>query len=211
VRWLAAVDYADMPALYHLADVTVSVARSDGVSLAVLESMAAGTPVVLGDIPHYAELFEDRRQVRLVDAQDPMAIAAGIVEVLRDPALREAMVQAAREKVREVGDLPREAARIEALFGRLLAAPRRTAAGAACATPPIWVCSHSSPLRGAETRRRPAIVAATLLDGSNGRSGCRAETQGLGGTGLHFQRVGGLEALGAPRYCDWNILRHRAR
>jgi glycosyltransferase involved in cell wall biosynthesis len=114
IRWINAIDHEDMPDLYRVADVTVSVARSDGISSTVLESMASRTPVVLGDIPNYAGVFADREHCRMVDPHDPRSIAAGITDILTDPGLRQAIVEKASAKVGEYADLAREAARVEA-------------------------------------------------------------------------------------------------
>jgi glycosyltransferase involved in cell wall biosynthesis len=46
IRWLGAVPYAEVPALYHGADVFVSASRTGSVDKVVLEAMAAGVPVV---------------------------------------------------------------------------------------------------------------------------------------------------------------------
>jgi glycosyltransferase involved in cell wall biosynthesis len=131
IRWIDAVDHDDMPALFRLADVSVSVARSDGISSAVLESMAARTPVVLGDIPNYGGIFADRTHCRMVDPRDPGAIAAGIVDVLSDAHLRATMVENGYAKVAEYGDLARETERLEAKLREIVnARPRRLHLGA---------------------------------------------------------------------------------
>ena len=116
VRWLTRADYTSMPDMYAIADVTVSVAQSDGVSLAVLESMAAGVPVVLGRLPNYAGVFDDGLHCRTVDPDDPRAIAAGIIEVLTDTSLRAVLIREAQSKARRDGNLVREAARVETML-----------------------------------------------------------------------------------------------
>jgi glycosyltransferase involved in cell wall biosynthesis len=119
IKWIGAVGHEQMPDLYRLADVTVSVARSDGVSYAILESMAVRRPVVVGDIPNYAGIFSDRQDCRMVDPCDPRSIADGIVEVLADAGLRAAIVRHAHAKIVEYADLAREAQRIAAMLSAL--------------------------------------------------------------------------------------------
>ena len=131
ITWINSVDHDDMPDLFRLADVTVSVARSDGMSGAVLESMAARTPVVLGDIPNYAGIFADREHCRMVDPNDPRSIAAGVADVLTDSGLRAAVIENARAKVVEQADLGREAERVETMlcaFANSRSRPLRLAA-----------------------------------------------------------------------------------
>ena len=124
ITWISALEHDDMPSLYRLADVTVSVARSDGISSTVLESMAARRPVVLGDIPNYEGIF-DRAHCRMVDPQDPRSVADGIVDMLTRRELRDTIVEQAYAKVAAYGNLAREAERIEALLVRLVDAPAR--------------------------------------------------------------------------------------
>jgi glycosyltransferase involved in cell wall biosynthesis len=124
IRWVRAIEHADMPNLYRLADVTVSVARSDGMSSTVLESMAARRPVVLGDIPNYEGIF-DETHCRMVNPEDPQSVADGVVDVLTRRELREALVERAYAKVSVYASLAREAERIESLLVKLVGARRR--------------------------------------------------------------------------------------
>lgn len=124
VRWVHAVEHEDMPDLYRLADVTVSVARSDGVSSTVLESMAARRPVVLGDIPNYAGIFNGAH-CRMVDPEDPRSIAAGVIDVLMNRDLRARIVEQAYAKVVSYANLAREAERIDAMLQALVSSPSR--------------------------------------------------------------------------------------
>ena len=48
-----ALEPAMMNAALNLADVTVSVAKSDGLPMTILESLSAGTPVVAAKLPHF--------------------------------------------------------------------------------------------------------------------------------------------------------------
>jgi glycosyltransferase involved in cell wall biosynthesis len=125
VRWTAPTGYDRMSDLYCLSDVTVSVAGSDGVSQSVLESMAASKPVVLGDLPNYRGLFENGRQCRMVDAHDPSAIAAGILDTFRDAESTAGMVREARATVERLADLSRVARRVEAQLQATVSGPSR--------------------------------------------------------------------------------------
>jgi len=116
VMWLNSVAYEQMPEIYRLADATVSVATSDGVSLSVLESMAARTPVVLGDIPNYIGIFEHRKHCLLVDPRDSGRIAEGIVDILTDKELGAALIEEAYHKVAQDGNLHTEARRVEEIL-----------------------------------------------------------------------------------------------
>jgi glycosyltransferase involved in cell wall biosynthesis len=49
--------------------------------------MAAGRPIVASDLPSLREVLTDGVDARLVPPDSPEALAAGLVEVLDDPAL----------------------------------------------------------------------------------------------------------------------------
>jgi glycosyltransferase-like protein len=54
-----AIDQADMPALYRLADVLVFPSVKEGFGLVAVEAIACGTPVVTSRIPPFTEHFGD--------------------------------------------------------------------------------------------------------------------------------------------------------
>jgi glycosyltransferase involved in cell wall biosynthesis len=126
VRFIGACDHAQMPALYSLAEVMVSVPFSDGLPQSLFEAMACETPAILGRLPGYAEVVTDGRHVLLADLQ-PEALADAMILLLKDRAHACALAAAARERVREVAWLPEEAKRVDGLYRRLRERPRRRA------------------------------------------------------------------------------------
>jgi glycosyltransferase involved in cell wall biosynthesis len=84
VEWLGARD--DVPDLLVRADALVVPSRWEGFGLAALEGLAAGTPVVAFDVPALRDLLGDAAV--LVPAGDVQALAAALVRVLGDEALR---------------------------------------------------------------------------------------------------------------------------
>jgi glycosyltransferase involved in cell wall biosynthesis len=120
VRWIDALDHASMPDFYRLGDVTVSVARSDGVSNAVLESMASRTPVVLGDIPNYEGIFADGEHCRMANPTDPRSIADAIVDVLTNTSQRTRIIETAYARVAEYADFASHTARLESQLRELV-------------------------------------------------------------------------------------------
>jgi phosphatidylinositol alpha-mannosyltransferase len=59
--------------------------------IVLLEAMAAGRPVIAGDIPGYRSVVTNGREGLLVQPRDPQALALGIVRLLADTPLREAL------------------------------------------------------------------------------------------------------------------------
>ncbi len=106
------VSHHDMPAYYSLAEVTVAVPSSDGLPQTLLEGMACETPSILGKLPRYEELVTHGRSAWFVDAE-PAAIAQGVIELMRNPALRTEIARNALAIVREQADLDAQAAQVE--------------------------------------------------------------------------------------------------
>lgn len=102
ITWLGEVSDADLPALYHLADLFVLPAShpSEAFGLVQVEAMAAGVPVIcteLGTGTSYVN--QDGVTGRVVPPRDPVALAAAIRELWADPAKLAAMSIAARARV----------------------------------------------------------------------------------------------------------------
>ncbi len=71
---------------YAMCDVFALPSRTDMFAAAQVEAMLAGTPVVASDIPGARVPVSRTGMGRVVPAGDPAALAAGLVQVLRDPA-----------------------------------------------------------------------------------------------------------------------------
>ena len=126
VRFIAPLDHAEMPALYSLAEVMVSIPFSDGLPQSLFEAMACETPAVLGRLPGYAEAVVDGQHALLVDLE-PRPLADAIVLLLQDVTRARGMAAAAQQRVRDVAWLPQEVKRVEALYKALLERPRTKA------------------------------------------------------------------------------------
>ncbi len=93
------VPTADVPQLYHLADVMVHAALEEAFGLAVVEALASGVMVLTHDSPHFRWLVRERDC--LVDMSTPGALAAKLEDLMRRPGtLRESAPgrQAAAER-----------------------------------------------------------------------------------------------------------------
>ncbi len=76
----------DVPLLLSLVDLFVLPSLSEGLSMALLEAMAAGKPVVATRVGGNPELVEDSRTGFLVPSEDPSALAEGMLRALRGRA-----------------------------------------------------------------------------------------------------------------------------
>ena len=112
---------SDVPDLLAAFDVAVSSSWFEGSPLAALEYMDAGLPVVATRVGGMPDLIEDRVHGRLVEPGDPGALAAAIVEVVRDRDRAAEMGARARERRRAEFDLNGTVRALEEMYERLAA------------------------------------------------------------------------------------------
>jgi glycosyltransferase involved in cell wall biosynthesis len=105
-----------------LSEITISVlpSLSEGLSNALLESMAAGIPVVATRVGGNPELIEDGTTGLLVPPRDPQALAGAMSLLLGNPDLAERMGAAARQRVAERFPMQLAIRTTERLYQRLL-------------------------------------------------------------------------------------------
>jgi glycosyltransferase involved in cell wall biosynthesis len=100
VRFAGRVD--DLKPCYERADCFVLASRLEGMSIAMLEAMACGLPVVATRSGRGVEEALDGGQAGvLVPAEDPVALAAAVREVISQPDRARALGEAARRRARD--------------------------------------------------------------------------------------------------------------
>jgi glycosyltransferase involved in cell wall biosynthesis len=112
---------SDVPALLSAFDAYVLTSRSEGFSLAVVEAMAAGLPVVATRCGGPEQIIDDGRTGLLVENGSPEAVADALEALRADAPRREALASAARSAVRERFDIDATMARYEQLYVECLA------------------------------------------------------------------------------------------
>lgn len=126
IAWLGEVPDADLPALYHQADLFVLPASlpAEAFGLVQVEAMAAGLPVIsteLGTGTSYVN--QDGITGLVVPPQDAGALAAAINSLLADPSRRAAMATAARQRAAAEFDLDVMVARVLEVYEDVLHHP----------------------------------------------------------------------------------------
>lgn len=116
--------FDDVTDLLAAADLFVLPSYEEGMSLSLLEAMAAGVPVVATDIPGNRVLVTHQQHGLLVPRGDEQALATAIVKQLEQTRLARHYAQAARERVRAEYSLERTAQRHAELFDRLISGKR---------------------------------------------------------------------------------------
>jgi glycosyltransferase involved in cell wall biosynthesis len=96
-------------------DVTCLSSVHEGAPLVVLESMAAGVPVVATDCGAVRDLVADGREGYVVPVGDPAALAARLGTLLDDPRMRADMGERARLRAQAEYSIEQTAARFQEL------------------------------------------------------------------------------------------------
>lgn len=91
VHFMGAVSQDDLPYFYSAARVVVVPSRYESFGMVALEAMACGAPVIASDVGGLSTLVRDGRTGFLVPDGDHRALAARLLPLLRDPALRRAL------------------------------------------------------------------------------------------------------------------------
>jgi glycosyltransferase involved in cell wall biosynthesis len=115
---------SDIPALLQGADLFLLASISEGISLTLLEAMAAGLPIVATAVGGNREVVVDGETGFLVPRRDPVAFAEAVCRLLSSQELRAQMGAAARRRAESHFDVRRMASRYQELYLRLLAHTR---------------------------------------------------------------------------------------
>lgn len=118
---------ADLPRYYASCELFCAPSISgESFGIVLLEAMAAGRPVIAGDIPGYRSVMTNGHEGLLVPPKNPQSLALGIVRLLADSGTRERMAAAGLETARRY-DWPEIAQRVLAVYERAMrssASPR---------------------------------------------------------------------------------------
>jgi glycosyltransferase involved in cell wall biosynthesis len=108
--------------------VLVAPSRTETMTLAVLEAMHAGLPVVVADVGSLREPVLDGETGFVVPPEDPRALAEACLRLAADPALRTRMGSAARIRAAEEFSVVTMATRYDARYRSVLGLPPRASA-----------------------------------------------------------------------------------
>jgi len=116
---------SDVPALLGLADVFACPTEyREGIPRVLLEAGLAGVPIVATRVPGCDDVVVENWNGHLVPERDPRALAAGILDLLQEPARARAMGERSIDLVRREFDLNVVADRYADLYRQLFFAGR---------------------------------------------------------------------------------------
>jgi len=117
----------DVPRMLSEIAVSVLPSLSEGLSNTLLESMAAGVPVVATRVGGNPEAVEDGATGLLVPSRDPAALARAIALLLQDRTLASRLGRCGQQRVAECFSNERMVRRTEELYRQLLIGTGTTA------------------------------------------------------------------------------------
>lgn len=146
------------------ADAVVLPSDFEGMSNILLESMAAARPVVATRVSGAVDLIRDRENGRLVAKRDPEALAAAIVDVLRDP---ETLGEQARLTVLEACDMQSVVDLYERVFANANTLPYGTVSAEQLARYPMPAGKHVPGVPRAGTKQKCSSPAEGRNDSAS--------------------------------------------
>lgn len=115
------VDDNTLNLLYHISDAVACPSRYEPFGIVPLEAMACNAPVVISDTGGLNEIIEHEKDGLKVMSNNSESLAWGINRILKDPGLCEHLKKNAFEKVKNIYDWEKIAARTNALYGGVVA------------------------------------------------------------------------------------------
>lgn len=97
IRWIGQSD--NIPEILLASDVGILCSHEEGFSNTILENMAAGLPMVVSDVGGNREAVIDGVTGFVVATHSPQAIGEAIVKLAQNPALRQQMGMAGKDRV----------------------------------------------------------------------------------------------------------------
>lgn len=116
VRFLPQFGHEQLPPLYALADVYVSVPSWDAGPVSLKEAMACGAVPVISDLPGPREWVADEVNGRVVPVRDIEALAAAVVDLIQDGEKRRRFAEVNARRIRENASHAEQMRKMEALY-----------------------------------------------------------------------------------------------
>lgn len=101
VVFLGSKGHDELPAILQSADVFVRASLSEGLGNAFLEAMAAGLPIIGTPVGGIPDFLTDGETGVFCQSRDPDSIAAAVLRIQNDPALRAKLVSNGERLVRD--------------------------------------------------------------------------------------------------------------
>lgn len=115
-RFVGRIPLTEVPHWLGASDIFGLTSPNEGFSCSLVEAMSCGLPSVVSDIDANLQLVQHDTHGLTVPWNNPGRIAAAILRLSNDPALRQSLAAASRQRVVENYSIEKVLARYEALF-----------------------------------------------------------------------------------------------
>jgi len=131
ITFYGTVNLDTLAMLYATSSVFVlpSINRLEAFGIVQLEAMACYTPVVASDIPGVNSVMDIGKSGLLTPIQNPDAIAAAVIKILKDPELLKSMGARGRHLVETKYDWPIISKEVELVYKKAIAKKKASLAG----------------------------------------------------------------------------------
>jgi len=119
---------SDKAKVFANSSIFLNFSNSESFSMTTLEALAYGIPAIATDCGGPGEIIEDGVSGRLVPVGDIKAMSEAIIQLAKDPQLRETYSKNGRKRFEEKFNLEEQAKKLEAVYNALLStatSPRR--------------------------------------------------------------------------------------
>jgi glycosyltransferase involved in cell wall biosynthesis len=123
VRFLEKLSPIEMAELYNIADLTVSVPRTDGFPQSIYEALACGSRLLLSDLPQYNDFVSAFQAVPVVEIGDASATAQAFKSTLQVGVDEEYRAKA-HAYAEANANADSESAKLLAIYAELASRPR---------------------------------------------------------------------------------------
>jgi glycosyltransferase involved in cell wall biosynthesis len=120
VTLLPALSMEEMPKLFRLSPVMLSLTMHDGLPNVLLEAMACGSYPVCGDVESLHEWINDGRNGSFVPAGEPETVAGALVRVASDAELRREAADLNREIIQQRAEWNSVMGRVEEFYRAMI-------------------------------------------------------------------------------------------
>lgn len=100
---------------------TLASVMGEATTKAVMEAMALGVPPVISDVPGNRELVIDHSSGLVVPMRDPKALAAALIQICHDAALRRKLAEGARKQIADNFNVERTVSEVAGMYRELCA------------------------------------------------------------------------------------------
>lgn len=118
------LSHQEMAVLYNIADVLISIPKSDQFSGCIQEGMACGVIPIVGDLEVYRQYLTDAENAFFVDPEGPYDIAQKVVHCIEHPELKERFYRINRKIIEDNEDWDKNAPKREDLYLALINNPK---------------------------------------------------------------------------------------